>query len=124
MRTLLPVFVASIFMAILISVDVAKLLGAHPWWSQQTLLIGTPLGVIIATAAGLTGRHMIFVGLFIFATIAAYATATFGKTNFAASYAEDVLAGKLWYFGWIGFGAALAALFTAVAQAGLPRSDD
>jgi hypothetical protein len=33
--------------------------------------------------------------------LAAYATANIGKTRFAASYAEDALAGQMWYFGWI-----------------------
>jgi hypothetical protein len=116
MRTLVPVFAASVIMAVLILADVAKPLGAHPWWSQQTLLIGTPLGLIIATAAGLTNRRMFFVGLFIVTTIIGYATASYGKSLFVASFAEDIFAGKLWYFGWIGTGAAMAALVTALAQ--------
>ena len=45
---------------------------------------------------------------------------TIGKTNFAASYAEDALAGRFWYFGWIplmasGFGV-IASLASGILR--------
>ena len=121
MRHLLPVLIAAILMAALIALDPAKPLGAHPWWSQRTLLLGAPLGLIVAMLAGIKLRPQPLIITFAIATALAFATATFGHTRFAASYAEDQVAGQLWYFGWIATGACLAAALTAAAQASLRR---
>ncbi len=120
MRPLLPALIAALLMAALIALDVARPLGAHPWWSQKALLIGTPIGLILATLAGLKLRPLPLTVTFAIATVLAFAIAKYGQTQFAASYAEDQLAGKLWYVGWIATGATLAATltaaFTALAQ--------
>jgi hypothetical protein len=120
MRHLLPALIAALVMAALIALDIARPLGAHPWWSQKTLLIGTPIGLILATLAGLKLRPSPLTITCAITTALAFATAKYGQTQFAASYAEDALAGKLWYFGWIATGATLTATltaaFTALAQ--------
>ncbi len=108
MRHLLPA---------LIALDIARPLGAHPWWSQKTLLIGAPIGLIIATLLGLKLRPISLTITFAIATAWAFACAKYGQTQFAASYAEDQFAGKLWYFGWIATGATLAAALTAAFTA-------
>ena len=117
MRHLLPALIAALLMAALIALDVTRPLGAHPWWSQRTLLIGAPIGLILATLAGLKLRPLPLTITFAIATALAFAAAKNGQTQFAASYAEDQLAGKLWYFGWIATGATLAATLTAAFTA-------
>ena len=113
MRQLLPAFIAALVMAALIALDIARPLGAHPWWSQKTLLIGAPIGLILAALAGLKLRPLPLTFTFAIATALAFAIAKYGQTQFAASYAENQLAGKLWYFGWIATGATLTATLTA-----------
>ncbi len=90
-------------------------LGAHPWWAMQTALIGTPVGLVLGL--GLTRlRRWRGVVVAAVALICALGLAHYGKTQFAATYAEDVLAGRIWYFGWIGAAAAAAATtFAALA---------
>lgn len=117
MRHLLPALIAALVMAALIALDIARPLGTHPWWSQKTLLIGTPIGLILATLARLKLRPLPLAVTLAIATALAFATAKYGQTQFAASYAEDQLAGKLWYFGWIATGATLAASLTATFSA-------
>ncbi len=125
MRSLLPALIAALLMSALIALDIARPLGAHPWWSQKTLLIGAPIGLILATLLCLKLRPLPLTITFAIATALTFATAKYGQTQFAASYAEDALAGKLWYFGWIATGAALAAAltaaFTALAKARRPN---
>jgi hypothetical protein len=87
-------------------------LGAHPWWALKVGLIGAPIGIILG--AGLSRLALlpgVIVGLILLALC--YGTAYYGKTQFAASYAADAFAGKLWYFGWIGTAAGLSALILA-----------
>ncbi|MCH2067500.1 hypothetical protein [Shimia sp.] len=117
MRHLLPALIAALVMAALIALDIARPLGAHPWWSQKTLLVGAPIGLILATLAGLKLRPISLTVTLTITTALAFATAKYGQTQFAASYAEDALAGKLWYFGWIATGATLGATFTAIVSA-------
>ena len=114
---ILPALIAALLMAALIALDIARPLGAHPWWSQKTLLIGAPLGLILATLANLKLRPLPLAISFAIATALAFATAKYGQTQFAASYAEDQFSGKLWYFGWIATGAALAATLIATLTA-------
>ncbi|SMP28603.1 hypothetical protein [Shimia sagamensis] len=117
MRHLLPALIAALLMGALIALDVARPLGAHPWWSQKTLLIGAPLGLILATLTSLKLRPIPLTITFAITIALAFATAKHGQAQFAASYAEDQLAGKLWYFGWIATGATLAATLTATLTA-------
>jgi hypothetical protein len=91
-------------------------LGAHPWWATQVIWLGLGLGILLGVILwslrfSRTTRLLSLVGL----TLAAFATAHTGKARFAASYAEDALAGQMWYFGWIATCSfALAVLATAV----------
>lgn len=77
-------------------------LGAHPFWSTQIALIGAPVGALLALILRYATRFQWSSALAaLVLTGMALAMATMGKTRFAASYAEDVQAGQLWYFGWI-----------------------
>ena len=93
--------------------DVPRQLGAHPWWTMRTAIIGAPiglgLGVILLLAPRIWGTLVSVV-----ATGGAFAVALYGGQQFAASFAEDAFAGKLWYFGWIGVAAGLSALAFAL----------
>jgi hypothetical protein len=40
-------------------------------------------------------------------------TVWIGKARFSASYAEDAVAGRMWFFGWIGI---VAMLFVLVVH--------
>ncbi|MBO9478221.1 hypothetical protein J7382_11805 [Shimia sp. R11_0] len=121
MRHLLPALIAAILMAIFIALDTGRSLGAHPWWSQKTLLIGAPIGLLLATLAGFKLRPMPLTIATMLGAILAFATAKYGQTQFAASYAEDQLAGQLWYLGWVATGALTAAGLTSAAQWVLTR---
>ena len=87
-------------------------LGAHPWWALKVALIGAPVGVVLgAVLSRYALLPSVIAGLVLLAL--AYGAAYYGKTQFAASFAEDAFAGKLWYFGWIGTAAGLSALLLA-----------
>ncbi len=90
-------------------------LGAHPWWDQTVALIGAPVGAVLAAAlARLTDRRTRWLLAAAALLIASLAAAHFGKVRFAASFAEDTLAGRFWYFGWIATTACTAAILTLV----------
>lgn len=94
-------------------------LGAHPFWAGKTILIGTPLGLILGYASSHLPYARAMIGL-VGLTIVTFAIAHIGKTRFAASYAEDAFAGQMWFFGWHAVVVvALAALF--VAATGIKR---
>ena len=98
----------------------SRALGAHPFWDFKTALIGAPVGVVAGLAASSLARWP-RIALAIAVLAAATVLAVYGKTRFAASYAEDALAGQLWYFGWVGVAAGLSLTVMAVmtfAQAG------
>ena len=93
------------------------LLGAHPWWCNSVALIGSSIGAF----AGFIGRRLAMTGflpglLASVLTVVAFRASSFGKTHFAASFAEDMLAGQLWYFGWIA-----TAAFATLTLSLLPR---
>ena len=84
-------------------------LGAHPWWDIKTALIGAAIGVVLFVVLEWLRPGLSFwVGLLVL--VVAILVSSIGKSRFAASFAEDAFAGKLWYFGWIGIAAGLAML--------------
>ena len=101
----------------------SEMLGAHPFWAVKIAVIGGGLGAVAGAvfpcrATGLLGVLML---------ILAFGVAGFGKARFAASYAEDHFAGRMWFFGAIGVAAAIAvlgwfALHLALSQGGARAS--
>lgn len=85
------------------------LLGAHPFWAVKVIWIGAAIGLLVSLALWRLPR---LAGLSVagLASIASFGAAHIGKTRFAASYAEDALAGQMWYFGWIATCACIVAL--------------
>ncbi|ARU88671.1 hypothetical protein [Pseudomonas sp. M30-35] len=91
-------------------------LGAHPRWGMKIAYLAIASGLVMLFLATLASRRWQF-QLITFSTllIISIAITTYGKTQFAASYAEDDFAGKLWFFGWVG---ALAASFSIITAVG------
>ena len=115
-RFLIATALALILPIGLAALGLTKALGAHIWWDVNTILIGAPIGVFLSFL--LAGKwpnavkRTILWGLLL---IGSFALAKYGQTAFANSYAEDQLAGKLWYFGWIATGAAAAGtIYSAI----------
>lgn len=99
------------------ALDLPKALGAHPWWSGDVLLYGGLPGVVLSLALlWFTGRRVPVAAGFTVLTALAWATATVGQMRFAASYAEDALAGQAWFFGWIATALCAAAALTALGR--------
>ncbi len=99
-------------------------LGAHPWWAASVGYIGGAAGVavwLVLTLVRLGPRRTALAALVVL--VAAGVATWIGKTNFAASYAEDALAGRFWYVGWIVSLAAATVLIAAVLRAAMtPRA--
>ncbi len=98
----LPASIAAILVLAFAYLGGTIQLGAHPFWSVQVAYIGIGVGLVVLFAAHLLGlakaRQIVLFGI---GLIIAVAVAKYGKNGFAASYAEDRFAGKLWYYGWI-----------------------
>lgn len=95
--------------------DLTRLAGAHPWWSNGVILIGVPLGLTLGLGLVFLGKPRRVATLSGVGAVIALAVAFIGKARFAASLAEDALAGRMWYFGWIAFCAlATAAVLSAL----------
>lgn len=119
---------AAVLLALAVTVAAAwfgltRALGAHPFWDVQVALIGAPLGVMAAVALRAT-RVPPIAGLVLWGAVAVAAAlaAWWGKTGFAASYAEDRVAGLFWYYGWIGACAGFAAAIYSAARLVTPRA--
>ena len=102
--------------ALAVLLTLPQTLGAHPQWAITVILIGTPIGIILANAlnaAKFAQPLRIATGAAL--TIAAFLTARYGRTEFGASFAEDQFAGQLWYFGWIATCAGVALTLASLA---------
>jgi len=97
----------------------AEALGAHPWWAARTGLVGAPIGLGLFALAGRIGIGPgRLLPLALGGLALAVAAATLGKARFAASFAEDTLAGRFWFFGWFGvFAMASLALIVLIRLA-------
>jgi len=109
---LIAVVVALVVPAGLAWLGLTEALGAHPFWSFKVALIGAPVGCVLGLVLPV-GRKL-RLGAALVVLIVAAAAAYWGKIGFVTSYAEDALAGKFWYFGWIGIAAGLALLLFAL----------
>lgn len=112
------IIIALVITAALMAVSALGLpetLGAHPFWAVKTGIMGSVAGLLIYAAARLAKirpRYIALIGGA--ALILSVVAAIQGKSIFAASYAENALAGKFWYFGWLGIWAALGLMLCAV----------
>ena len=90
---------ALILTGIFYLLDVPTKAGAHPLWADQVLVSGVVIGTILAVATTPLPGRLRVIGFSVLAVLS-YLVAENGKFRFAESYAEDALAGQLWYFGW------------------------
>lgn len=117
----LALFPALALMGLIWATDLPEALGAHPWWSEKSVLIGAPVGLALAWGAGLWIAALPRLVIFTAVTACAAAAAFFGKRAFVASFGDSALAGQFWYFGWIGVMAGVAALALTWAAMALRR---
>ena len=97
-------------------------LGAHPWWAQQSAIIGGVGGAVLwLVLRRLDLSFSALVVVAVSALLASAAAAHFGKQVFAASFAENALAGRFWYFGWFAISGSVAMLIATVAACVLRR---
>lgn len=102
--TRLEIAIAAGVAAVLVAAALAGLseaLGAHPWWARQTGIVGG-LGGAVLWLVGLRRAGISPLAQLTAATLALLTSAAavyFGKQAFVASYAENALAGRFWYFG-------------------------
>ena len=112
---------AVVLMAVAWAFDLPATLGAHPWWSGKAVLIGAPVGLVLAWVLALRfgpGARMAVIGV---ALILAGASAYYGKQVFVSSFGDNALAGRFWFFGWIASMAALSAALSTVGDLILAR---
>jgi len=94
------------------------MLGGHPYWPQSATYIGAGIGVMVFAAllfaTSRLGWQVKYIAVTMLAVLViAFVVSTLGKREFVGSYAESRLAGRIWYYGFIAF---IAALFTSAAM--------
>lgn len=123
--TRIEILIAAAVAGALVAASLAGLpqrFGAHPWWARQTGIIGGVGGAVLWLAlrrAGVSPAAQLTVAAL--ALLASAAAAYFGKQVFAASYAENALAGRFWYFGWFTLAGSVALLLATAASSVLRR---
>lgn len=94
---------------------VTRSLGAHPFWDTQVAMFGAPIGLGLAMVLrSLKWRWATRMFTFLVVLALTGTAAHQGRLLFAASYAENALAGQFWYFGWIACAASTAGLIATV----------
>ena len=96
------------------------MLGAHPFWSEKIAFIGAPLGAILGYLLGRSARIVALLSCAVLLIIS-FVAAHWGKTEFAASFAENQRAGQIWYFGWIATALFATALLATLMRKVMPE---
>lgn len=97
-------------------------LGAHPLWAVKTGGIGSLGGLGIYAALRMSGvRPAVLAALAGIGLLATVYAISQGKLIFAASLAENAIAGRVWFFGWFGVMAAACVLLCSLAACALRR---
>ena len=110
-----PYLFAAIVVILGANIGLTEILGAHPFWAVSIAWVGVPIGLIAAFVVKHLGWSWRIRSLtFLVCLAIAYGVAHFGKDRFAASFAEDALAGRMWYFGWIAVAATATASMAAI----------
>lgn len=110
-----PILLTVLASLLVSSTGLTQTLGAHPWWARSVVWLGLPFGLAIAWLIRFFGFRYRWrvIGTALFGA-AAFIIATLGKSRFAASYAEDVLAGQFWHLGWVATCAFSVAFLTSL----------
>ncbi len=99
MRWVIAIAVGVLAAAVAWYFELSRQFGAHPFWAEQVIFWGAPIGIGLAVICAPL-QYAIRTGSILFLAGVAYAVAHVGKMRFAASYAEDAFAGQMWFFGW------------------------
>jgi hypothetical protein len=98
----LPLALTAAALGLAYLTDLPRDFGAHPWWSQKVVLMGGGVALLLTALFTFWNKATLLrTVLFGALAVVAYLVADYGKTQFAASYAEDAVAGQMWYFGWL-----------------------
>ncbi len=97
----------------------AEAWGAHPYWAGKVAVYGAGPGLVLWLALRRSRRRRLILPLAIVVSVLA---AHYGKQIFAASLAENTVAGKFWFYGWIAFCASLTATWAAINEAIIRRA--
>ena len=97
---------------------ISERLGAHPVWAVTTGYAGAVAGAVAGLVLSRVRVGPVLVVGALAAGLGLWA-AKVGAARFAASYAEDALAGRVWFFGWIGAAAGGAMIVHAALRAAL-----
>lgn len=104
------------------ALGLTEALGAHPFWAVKTGVIGSVLGLLAYGClrwAGLRPGRIALLGVVTLAL--AVVAAIQGKSIFAASFAENALAGRFWFFGWFALMAGLCLTLCALVARAMRR---
>lgn len=122
LNSMLPYLIAAISVIAAAYLGLTTALGAHPFWSVSVAWIGVPIGLLLALLGRTFGlRRSLQVLVFLIGLTVAFAVASLAKERFAASFADDALAGRFWHFGWIAITAFAAAMISALISLGRDR---
>jgi len=87
-RHVLAALIAAACVILFATLGGSKYLGAHHFWDLKTALIGAPIGAaVFLLSFRLPKQFTLYI--FLALGIASFVTAHLGKTEFAASYAEN-----------------------------------
>lgn len=112
-----PYLIAAFIVMLAAYWGASRQLGAHPFWSLKIAWIGVPFGLMLALLLRRRTWIKRIVGFGFLLAVAGFA-AHMGRLRFAASFAEDQLAGQFWFFGWIGVAVFLTALVASLLTPG------
>lgn len=122
---MIAMLVAAILVAALAQFGVTAALGAHHFWSVQVAYIGIAAGaVLLVLRYFIGGSNRTFIAIFGIGFLVAITITIYGKNEFVASFAENRLAGKGWYYGWIAITTTLFALLAEVIETALSMRQD
>lgn len=97
-----------------------RILGAHPFWGQQTGVGGGIAGALLWLTLRRVGVSASMQVIIAIVALLISATAVYvGKQVFAASFAENWIAGRFWYFGWFAVSGSVAFLLAATMAGAL-----
>ena len=116
LRSAIAAFIAGLSVPLTAHLGLTRAMGAHPWWDTQIAWIGLALGLLLSVLASRLPARFTIPGLVLATGLALWLAMT-GQARFAASFASDEVAGRLWYFGWIAVATCAVALLALSAMA-------
>ena len=119
---IIPVVAIAVFLFALHLVGFWPIIGGHPYWSASATIAGAILGIVVFYLLILTlAKSPQTINIALISLIAicgiSLGVSMMGKVAFVGSYAENHMAGRVWYFGFILFIGALMSSLSMMSQA-------